>query len=114
MGSARNSLVFTRSIPVNSFQTIGAIAFNHKVGDPNGSQGNFFLLRNKYQFKSTEAIARLDSRYSIFAYVIDGLDLLQTLQPGDSIVSARIRDGYYSITNSNSAVKNTGFLRIMK
>ena len=112
VGSARNSLVFTRSIPVNSFQTIGAIAFNHKVGDPNGSQGNFFLLRKKYEYKSTEAIARLDSRYSIFAYVIDGLDLLQTLQPGDSIVSARIRDGF-SLTTGNSASKNTGFLRIM-
>lgn len=99
---------------MNSLQTIGAIAFNHKVGDPNGSQGNFFLLRNKYQFKSTEAIARLDSRYSIFAYVIDGLDLLQTLQPGDIIVNAKVREGFYSMSSSSRAAKNTGSLRIMK
>ena len=35
----------------------------------------------------------LDGRYAVFGYVIDGEDLLQQMQVGDKIVSAKIISG---------------------
>ena len=35
----------------------------------------------------------LDGRYAVFGYIIDGEDLLQQIQVGDTIVSAKIISG---------------------
>ena len=107
VGAASNSLVYTRfvSTPVPSFFTPGAVAMYHDDRDPDGGSSGFFFLPSptplpdkvkgggagsgsgsgvrvslQRPVESSLALARLDDRYAIFGYVVDGLEVLDELQ----------------------------------
>jgi cyclophilin family peptidyl-prolyl cis-trans isomerase len=48
VGLARNSPVFTKSSPVLSFATNGAIGMMHDIGDENGASQGFFWVQVRY------------------------------------------------------------------
>jgi len=107
-GSAKNSAVFTRSPPVLSFATLGAIGLNHQVGDPNGGSAGFFWVRTKKdsslsEIHSSSNIQRLNSRYTLFAHIIEGLEVFQQLKPGDILSSVEVEDGLWSLLRSSSS-----------
>lgn len=45
----------------------------------------------------------LDGRYAVFAYVVDGEDLLQQVQVGDTIVSAKVIAGIENLQKPKAA-----------
>jgi peptidylprolyl isomerase len=78
------------SKPLLSFETIGLVAFNHPENDPNGGSSEFFGL----QPTNGTSIKRnaLDGQYAPFGYVIDGIDVFDSLQSGDEIASTLVDD----------------------
>ena len=105
-GAARNSAVFTKSRPVKSFATLGAIGMNHEIGDPNGGTADFFFVRPDRSLSVQErytspSVRRLDARYTLFAYCVDGIDILEQLRAGDKIVGMKLIDGCFSIQTGN-------------
>eukprot|EP00981_Chlorochromonas_danica_P001830 scaffold386_cov174-Ochromonas_danica.AAC.4 len=102
-GAARNTAFFTRARPVFSFATYGAIGMHHELGDGNGASGAFFFLpadRAQYrvgQLHALPAIQRLNNRFSLFAYAVEGIDALQQLQAGDVLVRTEVLEGAWRL-----------------
>jgi len=107
-GAARNSQVFTRAQPVHSFGTPGAVALLHPVGDRNGASSTFFVLRPKSPITS-EILERIDKRFAIFAYIVEGLDVLNSLGSGDSILDVEVDNGAWQLVKlvERPGVENT-------
>eukprot|EP01038_Epipyxis_sp_PR26KG_P006847 gene6847-9374_t len=104
VGAARNSAVFTKASPVQSFATYGAIGMYHEKGDRNGASSSIFWTRlkredgqNLMDLHKLAAIQRLNNKYSLFAYVISGNDVLDRLRPGDIITNAVVEDGAWKL-----------------
>lgn len=112
-GSARNSAVFTRAKPVMSFATSGALGMMHEIGDPNGANSAFFWVkpdRSKTlaERHTQDALARLNARYTLFAYCIDGIDVLEQLKAGDVLVSTEVEGGLWELTPAGKTLMNQG------
>ena len=102
VGTARNAAVFTKAAPVMSFATYGAVGMFHPRGDGNGASTAFFVLPPEpsvsvIERDSLPQFQRLENRYSLFAYCIDGNDLLQLLTAGDVLASARVEPGLWEL-----------------
>lgn len=86
----------------------------HDKGDRNGASSNFFFTplnytsTNVYQLNQLPIIQQLNSKYSLFAYVIEGYEVLDNLKPGDIIQSTVVEDGFWDLLNS--ADENYGVL----
>ena len=116
-GAARNSAVFSsvrestsldessKSPTVNSFATLGAIGLYHPKGDLDGGAAAFFVVPpdpalTVVERTDTPAFRKLNSRYSLFAYCIDRNDVLQSLVPGDVLVSVTVEKGVWELVRS--------------
>ncbi len=44
------------------------------------------------------AVQRLNDRFSLFAYAIEGLDVMDRLREGDILLRARVEDGVWSLS----------------
>lgn len=102
LGSARNSLVFTKAKPVLSFATYGSIGMFHSKGDNNAASSSFFWIpadqsTNVIERDSSLLFSQLNNQYSLFAYAIEGNDVLEKLQQGDLLVSAVAEDGLWEL-----------------
>lgn len=102
VGTARNAAVFTKASPVGSFATYGALGMFHPRGDGNGASTGFFVLPPDPALSVIErdalaAFQRLENRYSLFAYCIDGNDVLQQLTDGDVLASCRVEPGMWEL-----------------
>ena len=102
IGTARNAAVFTKASPVSSFATYGAVGMFHPRGDGNGASIGFFVLPPDPALSVIErdalpAFQRLENRYSLFAYCIDGNDVLQQLTDGDVLASCRVEPGMWDL-----------------
>jgi peptidyl-prolyl cis-trans isomerase B (cyclophilin B) len=69
--------------PVKGEYTVGAVAMANAGPDTNGSQ--FFICIDDCRRK-------LQPLYNLFGYVIDGLDVAQSIQPGDVMQSVAITE----------------------
>lgn len=75
----------------------------HELGDGNGASGAFFCLpadRTRYrvgQLHELPAIQRLNNRFSLFAYAVEGIDALQQLQAGDFLVRTEVLEGAWRL-----------------
>ena len=83
-----NALVLNFDIP-------GLVAMNHPDKNINGGSSEFFILTEKEMDPETNLM--LDGQYAPFGYIVEGYDLLQTLQPGDLIKSTTVSD--YGLLN---------------
>jgi cyclophilin family peptidyl-prolyl cis-trans isomerase len=80
-GDLKNSIVLNFNIP-------GLVAMNHPDKNLNGGSSEFFILQEKDRVDERSRL--LNGSYAPFGYVLDGLDLLQSLQPGDKIRSTHV------------------------
>ena len=108
VGLARNSPVFTKAAPVLSFATNGAIGMMHGVGDENGASQGFFWVQVDRSLSVSErhqstVISKMNNRFSLFAHVVEGNDVMDLLRPGDMLVHADVRDeslGTYTLLSA--------------
>lgn len=91
------------SKPLVTFETPGLVAFNHPSNDPNGGSSEFFGLQQATSPSSSAAAAAsssnskanakrnlLDGLYAPFGYIIEGIDIFNSLQPDDVIHSTTV------------------------
>eukprot|EP01041_Mallomonas_annulata_P007048 gene7048-14342_t len=102
VGSARNSMVFTKAIPILSFATEGAVGMYHDEMDTNSASSAFFFLLPNNTVSPTvrnqePIISRLDNRYALFAYIVNGVDLIESFKPGDVLSSANVEAGVWDL-----------------
>ena len=103
VGAARNSAVFTQASTVYNFATQGAIGMYHATGDINGASSPFFwtnwpLSLSTRQRSKLQVLEKMNRRFSIFAYVLEGEDeVMRKLRPGDEIKSISLQDGAWRL-----------------
>lgn len=106
-GAARNTKVFTKAPPVQTFRIPGAIAMNHPALDGNGASSEFFWLRDdnleKDGFLMNQGVEALDGRYAIFAYVVGNRKLLGRLKDGDIIEKVIVTYGEDNLIRPKTA-----------
>ena len=80
LGAAKNSVVFTKATPLQSFATYGAIGMYHPRMNLNGGSNAFFWCPMNHSSSITmnmmnelPHVKRLNDKYSLFAYVIEGM-----------------------------------------
>lgn len=104
VGEARNSAVFTQdSSPVLSFATYGAIGMWHNQNELSGASAAFFSIPFDSSISVTQrtaqlSMSRLNQKYSLFAYCVDGNDVLSNLRDGDLLVRAQVEPGLYNLS----------------
>ena len=76
------------SKPLLSFETPGLVAFNHPTFDPNGGSSEFFGLQSTRD--ENIKVSLLNGEYAPFGYIIEGLDIFDSLKPGDMIDSTTV------------------------
>jgi peptidylprolyl isomerase len=79
-------------LPVTAF---GALASYHSIEDPNDASSQWYIFLfdpRSYQARSMGGNA-LNGSVSCFGYMTEGKDMLTHLQPGDTIVSAKVLSG---------------------
>jgi peptidylprolyl isomerase len=79
-------------LPVTAF---GALASYHSIEDPNDASSQWYIFLfdpRSYQARSMGGNA-LNGSVSCFGYVTEGKEELTHLQPGDTIVSAKVLSG---------------------
>ncbi|MEO1093841.1 MAG: peptidylprolyl isomerase [Cyanobacteria bacterium J06638_28] len=78
--------------PVLPFSAFGTMGMARPAKDLNGGSSQFFFFL--FEPEMTPAgLNLLDGRYTVFGYVIEGTDILDTLGQRDSILSAKVIDG---------------------
>ena len=103
IGSARNSAVFTQDAnSVLSFATYGAIGMYHDDLDSNSGGSAFFSVPfdqslSVYQRSQLPTMAKMNNKFSLFAFVVDGNDVLVNLKEGDLLVDTKIEAGLFAL-----------------
>jgi cyclophilin family peptidyl-prolyl cis-trans isomerase len=69
--------------PVKGEYTLGAVAMANAGPNTNGSQ--FFICID-------DCTRKLDKAYNLFGYVVDGIEVAQSIQVGDTITSATVTE----------------------
>ena len=75
----------------------------HATGDVNGASSPFFwtnwpLSLSTRQRSKLQVLEKMNRRFSIFAYVLEGEDeVVRKLRPGDEIKSISLQDGAWRL-----------------
>jgi cyclophilin family peptidyl-prolyl cis-trans isomerase len=69
--------------PVKGEYTLGALAMANAGPNTNGSQ--FFICID-------DCTSKLDKAYNLFGYVVDGIEVAQAVEVGDTITSATVTE----------------------
>jgi len=78
--------------PVLPFSADGAIAIARPSNDPNGGSSQFFFF--KFDSELTPPGNNfMDGRYAVFGYTVEGEEILEDIQEGDQIITARVVNG---------------------
>ncbi|NEO87650.1 MAG: peptidylprolyl isomerase [Spirulina sp. SIO3F2] len=77
------------ALPFNSY---GAVALARPGDDPNGGSSQFFFFLYDSEL-TPPGFNVLDGRYSVFGYLVEGKDVLEALEDGDTILSAKVVSG---------------------
>jgi peptidylprolyl isomerase len=102
MRNTSSLLFLCLNLHVSMSAQYGAIGLLHEVGDYNGGSAAFFWLppdrsKSLQQRHMEPAVQRLNYKYALFAYVVDGIDVLEQLREGDVLVSAQVEDGVWDL-----------------
>lgn len=95
--------------PVLNFDFPGLVAMNHPDRILNGASSEFFVLSKKEMDKETNDL--LDGKYAPFGFVVEGYDLIQKLQAGDTIKSTYVSE--WGISNLVK-IKGTNLQDLMR
>lgn len=79
------------SLPVLPLSVYGAVAMAKNGSDSDGSQ--WFMYRYARRTAGLGGLAFEEGSYSVFGYVVDGLDLLRQLRSGDVVKEVRLVEG---------------------
>ncbi|KAK9816473.1 hypothetical protein WJX72_000720 [[Myrmecia] bisecta] len=88
--------------PVLPFNAYGTLALARAEFDTNSGSSQVFFLLKESELTPTGSNL-LDGRYAVFGYVTEGQDLLQEMQVGDLIESAKVVDGLEYLQEPASA-----------
>ncbi len=78
--------------PILPFNSYGSLALARPGDDNNGGSSQIFFFL--FEAELTPAGRNmLDGRYAVFAYTIEGKDVLRELKAGDKIISAKVVNG---------------------
>ena len=78
--------------PVLPFSANGAVAIARPSGDPNGGSSQFFFFKFDTEL-TPPGFNFMDGRYAVFGYTVKGDEILEDLDEGDKIISARVVKG---------------------
>lgn len=81
-----------RAQPVLPFSAYGAVAMARPESDPNGASSQFFFFLFEPEL-TPAGLNLLDGRYTIFGFVTEGKEVLESLKQGDTIESAKVIKG---------------------
>lgn len=70
----------------------------HSLGDENGASSSFFWVQPNRALSvserhSSSIISKMNNRFSLFAHVVEGNDVMDLLRPGDVLLSADVKEG---------------------
>jgi peptidylprolyl isomerase len=89
-------------LPVLPFSAYGALAMARPETEPNGGSSQFFFFL--FEPELTPAGRNLlDGRYSVFGYLTKGKEVLEKLNAGDKIVSAKVIQGVENLVQPQAA-----------
>nr|7A73_A Chain A, Alr5059 protein [Nostoc sp. PCC 7120 = FACHB-418] len=89
-------------MPVLPFSSFGALAMARPETEVDGASSQVFFFL--FEPELTPAGRNLlDGRYSVFGYLIEGRDILDTLKAGDKIESATVVQGLDNLVQPQSA-----------
>ncbi|MBD2539868.1 peptidylprolyl isomerase [Coleofasciculus sp. FACHB-SPT36] len=89
-------------LPVLPFSAYGALAMARPETEPNGGSSQFFFFL--FEPELTPAGRNLlDGRYSVFGYLTKGKEVLEKLDAGDKIVSAKVIQGAENLVPPQAA-----------
>jgi len=91
-----------RDEPVLPFNAFGTMAMARRESEPNSASSQFFFLLKESEL-TPSGTNILDGRYAVFAYVIDGVELLREVKAGDVITSVKIVAGAENLVNKSRA-----------
>lgn len=85
--------------PVLPFNSYGSLALARPGNDNNGGSSQIFFFL--FEAELTPAGRNmLDGRYAVFAYTIEGQEVLRSLSQSDKIITARVVDGLENLDRS--------------
>ena len=89
-------------LPVLPFSAYGALAMARPETEPNGGSSQFFFFL--FEPELTPAGRNLlDGRYSVFGYLTKGKEVLEKLNAGDKVVSAKVIQGAENLVQPQAA-----------
>ncbi|TAF04528.1 MAG: peptidylprolyl isomerase [Nostocales cyanobacterium] len=89
-------------MPVLPFSSFGALAMARPENDVDGASSQFFFFL--FEPELTPAGRNLlDGRYTVFGYLIEGKEILDTLKAGDKIESATVIQGIENLVEPQAA-----------
>ncbi|MGK7941059.1 MAG: peptidylprolyl isomerase [Crocosphaera sp.] len=77
------------ALPFNAY---GTVALARPSLDPNGGSSQFFFFKFDSEL-TPPGFNLMDGRYSVFGYLVEGKEVLESLTNKDKIISAKIIDG---------------------
>lgn len=90
--------------PVLPFSANGAVAIARPSGDPNGGSSQFFFFKFDSEL-TPPGFNFMDGRYAIFGYAVQGDEILEDMQEGDKIISARVVKGIENLERPQASPK---------
>jgi len=88
--------------PVLPFSANGAVAIARPSGDPNGGSSQFFFFKFDTEL-TPPGYNFMDGRYAIFGYTVQGDEILEDMQEGDKVLSARVVQGMENLERPQAA-----------
>lgn len=84
------------------FSANGAVAIARPSGDPNGGSSQFFFFKFDTEL-TPPGYNFMDGRYAVFGYTVEGDEILEDLEEGDTILSARVVKGIENLKRPQSS-----------
>lgn len=87
-----------------SLLQLGAIGMFHPRDFPDDASSSIFWLPlarkpgfNTNKLNAQPLVQRMNNKFSLFAYVVDGGEVLRQLLPGDVITSVKVEEGVWRL-----------------
>lgn len=88
--------------PVLPFSAFGTVAMARPGNDPNGGSSQFFFFLFEPEL-TPAGLNLLDGRYAVFGYVTENKEILNDLEVGDRIISAKVTKGAENLVEPQAA-----------
>ena len=89
------------------FRVKGSIGMVHSLDDADDASSEFFILTEDLLANSS-LTSQLDGAYSLFGFILDGVEDISLIAAGDTILSARVISGSENLRKPNFNPVYTG------